>query len=316
MITCWVQPPSVKKALEEKQQAEKAAAEQGKKKGKKGKHVAAGKEETNIAAGEEEEKEEKTRRGRNGKPKVKVRVVNADGDTVRTFSQEVDTGMVRIYWDLSRDGVRFPSRRQPRQDSDPPRGYHVLPGNYKLYLSLGNDTDSTEVAVFDDPRMGFRLEKMKAQIAAYDELAKIVTAATDGFDRLQDARKNIKVVKEALAFVPDSLKEEVNKLGKSLQDSIAKLERRYMMPEGLKGIQRDPNTINATLWQARNYINASDGAPNQSARIMMQQARKQVADVLKDINAFMAGPFDEYRQKVEALQASLFKDYQPVELQE
>lgn len=322
MITCWVQPPSVKKALEDKAAAEKAAAEQGKRKkrpvaeGEKQKEkIAEGKEgEAAVAAGEEE-KESNKKAGKE-KPKVKVRVVNADGDTIRTFSTEVDTGMVRFYWDLSMDGVRFPSRRQPEKDSDPPRGYEVLPGTYKLYVSLGQHTDSTVVVVHDDPRMGFRMDKMKAQHAALDELAKIVKAATQGFDRLQDARQNIKVVNEALAYVPDSLKKDVLKMGKSLQDSIAKLERRYMMPEDLKGIQRDPKTINSTLGQARSYITASDGAPNQAARIMMEYARKQVAEVLTDINAFMAGPFAEYRQKVEALQASLFKDYQPVELRE
>ncbi|MAT55388.1 MAG: hypothetical protein CMN32_12990 [Saprospirales bacterium] len=333
MITCWVQPPSVKKALEEKAEAEKAAAEQGKKK-KKGKAVAGTrpdtsggeKKEEEVAAGEGEEEaaeevaegeeEERPRRGRRGKQKVKVRVVNMDGDTIRTFSQEVDTGMVRIYWNLNQDGVRFPSRRQPRPDSDPPQGYEVLPGTYKLYLTLGKNTDSTEVVVHDDPRMGFRMEKMKAQHAAYDELAKVVTAATEGFDRLQDARKNIEVVNEALAYVPDSLKKEVQKMGKELQKSIDSLERRYMMPEGLKGIQRDPNTITGTLWRARSYIGASDGAPNQAARIMMEQARKEVSAVVKDINDFMTGPFAEYRQKVEALQASLFKEYEPVELKE
>ena len=115
---------------------------------------------------------------------------------------------------------------------------------------------------------------MKAKQAAYKEFYKTVNAANDGFKRLADVKKNIQLVDKAMEYAPDSLKKEITKMGKSLQDSIKQLEEKYMMPDGLKGIQRDPNLLQGQLWRTSSYIRASNGSPNQSARIMMDQTKK------------------------------------------
>ncbi len=319
MISCWIQPPAVKE--EAKPQAPPASDKKDKRRkgAEKEQAQAPSTQPEKTAETKQEpetEQEQGEGRGRRDRPKVSVVILGEQGDTIRNFSQEFDTGLVRIYWDLRHNGVRYPSRRQPRPDSDPPRGYEVLPGTYKVIVTFGKYTDSTTVTVHDDPRMGFRMDKMRAQHAAYDELYKVVESATAAFDRLQDLRKNIEVVEKALAYVPDSLKKEVIKMGKSLRDSIEVLEKRFMMPEGLKGIQRDPDNINGILRRAASYISASDGPPNQAAQILMDTAKKEVQSVIADINAFVEGPFTQYRQKVDALQAALFKEYQPLQLKE
>ena len=83
MLTLWV-----KNAPKKKKEQEKADASEGHSGGRGG------------------------MRGRGGKEKeVKVIVYNMEGDSIRSFTNTVDTGMNRIYWNLQRDGVQFPSRR-------------------------------------------------------------------------------------------------------------------------------------------------------------------------------------------------------------
>ncbi len=319
MISLWVKPTKPADNQNDK------AAEGKDAKGKKDK-TAPKKEEPKAETAEEkapseekpegEAKPEGTEEKKNDKKddKVKIRVIDAKGDTLRTFSTKVDTGLVRINWGLNEDGVRSPSRRKVKPEDDPPGGYSVMPGTYKLMLTYKGKTDSTNITVHADPRLNITTAQRLAQRAAYDDLSKVVEKATAGFDRLQDLKANIKLVNSALENVPDSLKKDINKMAKSIQDSIAALEKRYMMPEGLKGIQRDPENITGHLWRTRSYIESSDGAPNQAARIMTEKVRKEVTDVLADINKLVEKDFAEYQKAVEALQYSLFKKFEPMKL--
>jgi photosystem II stability/assembly factor-like uncharacterized protein len=304
MLTLWVKPP-VKEIKREEPGKEET-------KDKKSKV----KEEKKAEPAKEEGKPAEGKKPEEGKDeKVKVRVLNAKGDTIRTFSAKIDTGMVRIYWNLEEDGVRYPSRRETKPDDDPPYGYEVLPGTYKLILTYKGKTDSTKVTVHADPRMNVSIANLQAKRATHDDFYKVIEKATAGFDRLQEAKKAIKLVDQTLVNAPDSLKKEVSNLGKSLQDSITNLEKRYMMPEGLKGIQRDPDNIMGKLWRTSGYIGASEGTPNPSARIMIEETRKEVTAVLNDINRLMEKDFTAYRKKVEAVQYSLFKEWKPLKLE-
>jgi photosystem II stability/assembly factor-like uncharacterized protein len=246
--------------------------------------------------------------------RVQVQVIDSAGDTIRTFRSRVDTGMVRITWNLRRDGVRTPSRRGPRPDADPPTGPEVLPGAYKLVVTYGEYKDSTEVTVHTDPRLEVTKEDLLAKEKVYEEYEALVDKAREGFDRLKDARKTIKLVDEALVNAPDSTKKAVAKQGKDLSKRIAKLEKLYMQPEGLKGIQRWSDNLSYTIRSARGYVSALDGPPNQAANIAMDRLRTETAEVLDEVNAFLEEDFAEYRQKVEEVEFSLFKGFEPVKM--
>ena len=119
----------------------------------------------------------------------------------------------------------------------------------------------------------------------------------------------------ALINAPDATKNEMTKLGKALQDSIADLEKLFMDPEGQKGIQRTANTLNNTLFRARRYLSDVEGTPSQMARLSLEKARKETREVLAKINDFMTTDFADYQRKVEAVNYSLFRAYEPVKLE-
>ena len=160
MFTVWVKPPSMKKKKAESD--EKPTVESGKKKKKKKQEVRDKKQETTKEAGKKQDS--KGMRG-GKKKKVKVQIMDSAGDTIRTFSSEVDSGMVRIYWNLRHDGIDLPSRRAPRPGRNTPSGYSVLPGTYKVIMSLGKDKDSTNITVHPDPRIDFTMEKFNKKIS-------------------------------------------------------------------------------------------------------------------------------------------------------
>jgi hypothetical protein len=247
--------------------------------------------------------------------KVKVIVIGATGDTVRTFSAKLDTGITRINWSLNRNGVRYPSRQERKPDDDAPGGPSVLPGVYKVVCIFGKEKDSTQITVKVDPRLNPSLNDLKAQDAAFRAAEKVVKIASEGFEKLQEAKAAIRRVDQALANAPDSTRQKVTKMGKALQDSISKIEKLYMQPEDAKGIQRDDDLLMSTLFETMQYISAADGAPNQAAQRMMDKMRKTTSKVIEAINAFFTKSFVPYQQKVEQIQFSLFKPFKALKLE-
>ncbi len=244
--------------------------------------------------------------------RVKVAVYDESGKAIRNFSAPIDTGMNKIYWDMRMDGVRFPSRQEARPDADLPGGADVLPGKYKVVVSYGTQKDSTMLMVNADPRLPVSDADRKAKALALDEFYKMVSTATDAFSRIRDAQKTVKTVGDALANAPADTKKELTKLGKTMQDSLGKLELLFVAPENQKGISRTDDNLTTTIFRTTSYLNASDGAPGQSAQITMAAAKKELNEVVNRINQFFTKDFATYQQKVEAAAFSLFKKYEPI----
>jgi photosystem II stability/assembly factor-like uncharacterized protein len=262
---------------------------------------------------EDEEKvaEKKMKRGK----KVYVVVYDSAGDTIRDFSVKPDTALNKINWSLNRNGVRFPSYRDPRPDAGSPGGGSVLPGTYKMVATYGDFKDSVMINVLADPRIDVTMAEMRAEQAATDEFYELVEKATDAFNQLKQAKKTIKLVDDQMINAADSTKKEIKKLGKSMQDSITNLQNLFTDEPGLKGIQRNPNTLNGHLSTASRYIRASEGAPGQMARFAIAKAENEATEVITKVNKFFDGDWKDYRAKVEAAQRPLFKDFDPIEIE-
>lgn len=307
MFTLWVKPmpPAAKDA------ASPAPAEKDKAKSKAKTDKPAA-EPTKKDDGKGDKKEGKDKKQ---PEKVKINVFDNLGDTIRTYSVKLDTGMNRVYWYLDRNGVRFPSRREQKPDDDPPGGMPILPGVYKVLFAFGDHKDSTMVTVHPDPRIQIPLGELQARDAAYRDFYAIVNKASKSFTQLQDARKTIQRVDNALTNAPDSTKQQIAKLGKTMQDSLDTLEKLFTTPENQKGIQRFGDNFNYYIFQTMGYLRSLDGPPNQPVQRMMTQLRSYAGKTFDRINAFFSKDFAGYRQKVEAVPFSLFKPIDPVSLE-
>lgn len=263
-----------------------------------------------------------TRAGvRGGGNNARVVVFDSKGDTVRNFEAPLaDTGLTRIIWPLNRNGVQLPRRESVQEGGGfaafggggvaPP----VSPGTYKVVISYGRFKDSTMLNVLPDPLVDIPLSDYQEKEKAFKEMEKVIRAANAGWARLQEAKSAVRRAEVAMALAPDSTRQQLARLGKTVQDSIAALEKRYMMPDGLKGIQRSADNVNGLIQGALSYLNASNGAPNQAALRMMERAKDRTADTLDKINGFISTDFAAYRKQVEAVEMELFKAMDPLEM--
>jgi hypothetical protein len=260
----------------------------------------------------EDEKEEKKKRPE----KVKFQVFNGAGDTIRTFSTKVDTGLNRVTWNLRHDGVRFPSRREAKPDTDMPSGYEVRPGEYKVVAHFGDWKDSTMVNVQYDPRLDEKAVNFEVREQAYKDYYETVETAAKGFDQLQQVSKTISLVEKALAHAADSTLQQIKEQGKELKKRVAELEKLYMQPEGMKGIQRTSDNLNSTLYSVSSYLGSIQTRPTQAVRLLMERAKEEVTDVVGQVNEFVQNDFADYQKAVEAVEYSLFEPLEVIELKD
>ncbi|MEY4134934.1 MAG: hypothetical protein RL386_1284 [Bacteroidota bacterium] len=258
--------------------------------------------------------------GGRGGNNVRVVVFDAQGDTVRSFETPLaDTGLTRIIWPLNRNGIQLP-RRESAQGGGFAAFFGggisapVAPGTYKVIVINGPLKDSTMVNVLPDPMVDLPLSAYQAKASAYKEIEKIARAANEGWARIQEVKNTLRRVDAALGLAPDSTRQQVARMGRSMQDSIAALEKLYMMPDGLKGIQRSADNVNGMIQGALSYLGASDAAPNQAAQRTIARANDYTANALEKINAFIGGTFDDYRKKVQVVQLELFKAMEPLKM--
>lgn len=247
------------------------------------------------------------------KGKVKIQVVNTSGDTIRTFTRKPKWGMNRTYWNLSRDGINFPSRRERREDADANSGSRVHPGTYEIIMSYKGFSGKSTITVHPDPRRPYSSGLYDQREAIQAEMDSLVVRTTRAWNRLREAQQSIKRVKGLLGNAEESVKDTLEKQAKTLLKDIASLEEIVMEPEGLKGIQRNPTNLRAKLFQAMGYIRQIEGAPSQMAQVSLAQFRLGAEDFIDAVNKLLSNDLAAFQEQVEAAELPLFGDLSPVD---
>ena len=250
----------------------------------------------------------KTEKDDDKKPKAKLTIFDKDGKVVRTLQRKVDDGLNRLAWGLETDGQRFFSRNEPKEDEDLPGGYDVLPGTYKAVIALGDKKDSIEVEVKTDPRSKMTNEDIKLIQRALDDHNAIIKEAKTSFDKLKDAKKSISIVDKILENQPDSISKSFKTLHKNLNGQIDSLMNLFVGPEQQKGIQRNPDQLNSTLYQASSYIMSSWTAPGANATNAVEKAKWLTEKLVKSVDAFVEKEWNAYKTKASSLEVKIFKE--------
>ncbi len=245
-----------------------------------------------------------------------IRIVDAEGDTIRTFKSPIDTGMNRIVWNLRMDGVQPPRRQMPQraESHGMPSGPEVLPGTYKVIVTYKGWADSTIVTVHPDPRIPYDADRKKAQLAAYSALKKVIETANEAWKQLTNARTSLDVVERSVSFLPDSIKKAISRQIKELNAQIDSLETVFVGPKEPKGIIRTSETVSSYLWRAIRYLDAADGPPNQNAHISMELAQKKVGEGVARVNEFLEEDFRSFKESINSMSIPLFMDTESVEI--
>jgi hypothetical protein len=293
-IAVWINPETLAK---EKASAKAKEEEEKLKKDKKNVDI------------KENENKEKPKKG--GDDKIIVTVKNMQGDTLRRFKSTVDTCINYIDWGLDTKGAKMPSNSELDKDqSEPWGGPTVSPGTYKIVATYGDYNDSMLINVIEDPRLNYTMTERQAKADAIKDLNKSIEKATKAYNRLKDAEKIMKLVDDQFVNVPDSTKKKVIDLAKPMRDSITSLKGLFFTQKEIKGIQRNPDFMNARFWKARSYISEGRAEPNADAKIAIKEVNESLEKAIVSINILFDKPWTAYKTAVEEVKFSVFKDFE------
>jgi hypothetical protein len=255
-----------------------------------------------------------TPKDKDKKDSVKVEVLNAARNVIRTFKTEAKSGVNRFQWALDQKSVRFPAVPKPQADAPERGGMEILPGTYSVRISYGDTKDSTAVVVKADPRSPITDTERKARYDMAAQLVKSLQVVTNAADQLRAVKETVDLTNKQLAEREDEKAKNVKKLGKEMQEKAKKLLYTLYSDPEIAGIISNPNLITSVAGNALNYFREAEGMPGPTEQTVLKQATEAMKKALVPINAFFEKDWAGYRKSVTESEPKLFQDYQPLKI--
>lgn len=251
---------------------------------------------------------------------VKIEIVNADGDVIRTVNGPAEAGLNRYFWRLRQKGFQQPGGGfrfgggGGGGANQEPAGPDVLPGTYKVRLTMGQVSDSTMITVHPDPREEYNRAGATARIALYESMGGLFSAATDALEQLTDAGEAHAWIGEKLSSLDEEERGDLMEEHEAVKDSLDAVREMIFGMQGAQGIRRDPTTISSRMRTAMGYISRSTDMPGETEEVAIEHSRAAVSELVELVNGFIGGRWAEYVQAVEAADLSWFTPMEPVQI--
>jgi hypothetical protein len=243
---------------------------------------------------------------------VKITVTDSSGAPVKTFYAEAKRGINRATWTLDYDTptkLNFVPPPQENEFFDRSAGPAVLPGTYKVAVTLNGDTQTQTVEVAPDPRMPFDMEAARAQLKAALEVRDEASALNRALNRAESLRSQLGTVQKLLASGED-LGGEAQVTNASyapvLQQAKA-LDARLKTWEGTVFNTAAPGDENARLHYLahlnerlegllRQVSSPYDTAPNELVQEEMNEIRTQLEQHLGEFNTLLKTDVSDFNK--------------------
>ena len=137
---------------------------------------------------------------------VKIVISDSSGQAIRTMYGPAKFGVNRIAWNLRYDGPKkltfLPPPPAEREEEefffDPNTGPTVLPGTYKVAVTVNGKTETQDVQVQTDPRFNVDPNALRAQLKLGLELRDEISALNEALNRLNNLHKQITSLEEII----------------------------------------------------------------------------------------------------------------------
>ena len=246
---------------------------------------------------------------------VHIKIYDSENNNIRNLDWKVTIGYNRNYWGMHEKDIRRIGAPKPKPHTPEPRGFEVLPGRYKIVMEFKDKKDSTFITVKDDPRLGNRNAIKLAQRKMYLPLQQYGEKITTGMDQIRESQevcsKILTQLKDLSGDNIDSLKKQTLSMQQKMQEIQDKIFGKTYHKQGR--FSDNLMTVMKAYRNAAYAISSKDVAPGAQEEQLVAMAKKEIDNVVKDINEFYANDWKTYRQLVENTKLDLFKTYQPIE---
>jgi len=205
----------------------------------------------------------------------------------------VRPGLNRFVWDLKYPGPETldlslaPPRNKPlAEPGDPPAGPTVVPGQYRVEMSLGSQTLSAEFSVVKDPRLSTTPEGYRRQFELVQELTASLGKVNVAVNRIRRLKHRL----SALAGGSEDHRDGLAAQAKAVAEKLTAVEGVLVdvHRESHRDVLRNPAGLNDTLLALISTVSVSDTAPTKSAAAVSREIMVRVDDELRKVERLAA----------------------------
>ncbi|HEV2281466.1 MAG TPA: glycosyl hydrolase [bacterium] len=235
---------------------------------------------------------------------VSLRLRDASGAAIATFRSDDGTlpaakrppvlpGLNRFVWDLKYPGPvtldtsLAPPRNKPlAEPAEPPAGPTVVPGRYRVEMSLGSETMAAEFSVVKDPRLSTTPE-------AYREQFDLLRALTASLGKVNATVNRIRRLKQRCAVLTAGSETGTRDLAARAAAVVEQLSAVEAVlvdvyRESDRDTLRHPAGLNDTLVDLINTVSLADAAPTKQAAAVSKEIMARVGDEIGKVERLIA----------------------------
>ncbi|WP_350292184.1 hypothetical protein [uncultured Croceitalea sp.] len=224
-------------------------------------------------------------------------------------------GFHRIYWGMDEKGPDRPARKISKNKRER-GGTDVKPGNYKVKVSFGETSDSTSLTVKTDPRLNVSLASVNEIYEHSKKLEGYTQKAADAVKQLVESKDLAnKYSKEMKTLDKDKYKDQI-KASKDIVKAIDSVVALYIGKEDKRqGITRNPEiNVMRRIGNASFYVATRKSGLTKTEKDLIKYAEDDLKSALDKTNSFFTEKWKAYRESIEALDLSPFKETQQFNL--
>ena len=168
------------------------------------------------------------------------------------------------------DASLAPPRNKPlAEPANPPAGPTVVPGQYRVKMSLGSQTMTAEFSVVKDPRLSTTPEDYSQQF----ELVRELTASLGKVNATVNRIRRLKYRLSVLTGGSEDDKHDLATKAKAVAEKLTALEAILVdiHRESDRDVLRNPAGLNDTLLALISTVSVSDTAPTKQAAAVSKE---------------------------------------------
>jgi len=216
---------------------------------------------------------------------VDVRIVDDQGQVLRRLTGPGTPGLHRLTWNLRESSPQPPEGAAEGGRFRMP-GPEVLPGTYRVELTLGGATAHEDLEVRADPRveipMAERIEKRNAVLWAHE----LVVLTREIQRRLRQLNESVEAVDGEVGRDQDASAEEIRELVSNVRRALEEIET------SLGALNRDRRRLYS--------LGATRDAPTEAERITLARMQEGADETVAALNGLIAGAYEDLRNAATA----------------
>ena len=240
-----------------------------------------------------------------------VKIYNDKNALIRTLKWSIDSGFNKKYWRMDEKGERAPASLKPKPNTEEPGGDAVMPGRYKIVITVNKEMDSGYINVKADPRKTDNTEILRAQNQLTLKLKQAAEKLTQGTDQLTEAEDITKKYEAQLKDIETPIADSIRKQSKKIQEQIKTIRElisgKKIERQGYGKIPEE--TVLTAYSEALDNIKSKMTTPAKQEELLVQKAEMKIAAAIVKMNIFFSTKWKDYQNLVENNKVNLFKDF-------